>query len=1071
MSKAFDPLKKGCPICNGARKDCRQSLLTNLIHCRDMDANPPDYLHRGIDSNGFNMWAYKPDAENWNDEKRREYREKREREKQLERERHARSLSPIERDREIKKILNQLTLSDSDRILLKSRRYLADDRIANFKTVDQWQKLPISVSPGLSGVNFDGSKLNNPVRGILVPIPDHKGLFVGLRLYNPNNKENDTGKYIWLSSRARGVEPKLQNGELPIATYWPSQLQRSDQIGICEGLEIKPAIAADRLGIPFIGASGGNFAGSKELLLNAIESIKERLGNTNATVTLYPDGGSLANENVINQYRKLSDILPIQIAYWGHGFDKKLGDIDEIENIESIESFIPDQFFEIAKKDLSFWEKVKRLAFKDRKKNRKLAPSPLPNKREAKIYDRSERLSLWSKGKYILDTSPTGSGKSYDAGKANPEMMGVTDLFYITKDPRNVSTPTLKDWPILEGRHAGLYRNELGEIRTRKRKDSLDRYQEKDLRANCARPYTHAALANQNISHGIESSTICKGCQFLELCRSGKGDYDYLNKRAITLQSKRLIAHPASLPNPKSQDPENGYDYSHTGLMFEESELSANTTKIVKVQEKDVKDTIEALAEKDDNNLFLALKPLLIAVKKLIAEKQPNRYGFDGKTLRDKLLGLIPSDIDLIKLKEALTPDLSFLDPFSENGQDIDEMPASVRKAFAESDRNLAEKAENEALKQWIPELIDSLQGKGYLSLNNHILSVSFLDSRLQAILNEAAKIIFLSATESIENLEARTGLKIDLISTGGDIPENIEFIQVIDLGRMGINRGEGQKRRSKAILDHYRQDDPDNTAFIRFQNDCKDEGDETSLKHFVNSQGTNLIAGVTRLIIDGLPCPNLEAMRHDYAISTGLNPYGEDFDRYVHHRTLSIIKQEIGRLRANLYPDRRFEIVLLTHYDFSDLIPPNQIKQVKAHEITPLAESTKERTNRLILEAANQLWETGQKVTERAIASLSGLARTTINRAREFLDEILATFTISNPNSNCGQAENLTQTDLDLINDATAYLAAAGEDSLLTEFEALLEVFDRSQWSNLWGFIPIPTRDKLLNQLLAIAE
>ncbi|ROI07063.1 hypothetical protein ED562_08270 [Microcystis aeruginosa FACHB-524] len=78
MSKSFQPLKKSCPICNGARRDCRQSLLTNLIHCRDMDANPPDYVHRGIDSNGFNMWAFKPDADNWNDEKRREYREQRE---------------------------------------------------------------------------------------------------------------------------------------------------------------------------------------------------------------------------------------------------------------------------------------------------------------------------------------------------------------------------------------------------------------------------------------------------------------------------------------------------------------------------------------------------------------------------------------------------------------------------------------------------------------------------------------------------------------------------------------------------------------------------------------------------------------------------------------------------------------------------------------------------------------------------------------------------------------------------------------------------------------------------------
>jgi hypothetical protein len=694
----------------------------------------------------------------------------------------------------------------------------------------------------------------------------------------------------------------------------------------------------------------------------------------------------------------------------------------------------------------------------------------LPNNREAKIYDRSNRLNEWASGKYILDISPTGSGKSYDAGTLSPEMLGVTDIIYITNDPRNVSTPTLKDWTILEGRHAGLYRNELGEVRTRKRKDSLDRFQEKDLRSNCARPHTHAALANQNIPHGIESSTICQGCQFLEMCRSGKGDYDYLNKRAIALKSKRLIAHPASLPNPKSLDPDHGFDYGNTGLIFEESELSFNPTKIVKVSEKDIKDTIEALAEKD-SDLFLSLRPLLIAIKKLISEKQTNRYGFDGKTLREKLLGLIPNNLDLIKLKEALTPDLSFLNPIGEMGESIADMPIAVRRAFSEKDSSLAEKAENEALKQWITELIDSLQGKGYLSLNHGVLSVSFVDERLQAIISEAAKVIFLSATDSIENLEARTGLNIEVITTGGDIPENIDFTQVTDLGRNGINRGEGQKRRSKAILDHYRKTDPDNTAVIRFQSHCKDEGDQTSLKHFVNSQGTNAIAGKHRLIVDGLPTPNLESMRHDYAVSTGNDPYGEDFDRYVHHRVLSIIKQEIGRLRANLHPDRRFEIILLTDYDFSGLIPPNQLRQCKAHEITPDAESVSERTKRLILEAVTELKEIGEKVTERAIASLSGLARTTINRCRAFLDEILATFTISNPYSNCGQVETLTESELDLINDATDYLAAASEDSLLTEFEAILEVFDCNQWAALWEFIPIPIRDKLLNQLLAIAE
>jgi len=1050
-----------CPVCGEGSPDCRYSTDGDLIMCHghiDFDPQHPDWHYLGTSSNG--VWGkFIPrkddrfDRTEWEAKKLERERGRRERERE-----HARNaLSIPERDKALRLLSQSLGLSRRHKQSLLDRG-LSESAIKSglFFSIYPNDDVPPGIPPNLPGVI--GEKIAASGVGIACLAFDGEGRAIGYQIRLENVTDS---KYRW----AKGLTSShLANGELPI-THIPNGTG-SDQVWLTEGI-LKPFVAAHKHGINAIGAAGGHFSGSANQIKNAIGPYKELI--------ICPDAGDINNHHVMLRWEKQIKFLeslgkPILIGWWGQK-TKDDDDIDELASLDQVGFITPSQFLEMGKSDpLPFWEKVKRLVARDRKKNRKPLPSPLPTKREAKIYDRSNRLNEWSSRKNILDTSPTGSGKSYDAGTSTPDKLGVNDIFYITNDPRNVSTPTLKEWTILEGRHAGLYRNELGEIRTRKRKDSLDRYQEKSLRANCARPYTHAALANQNIPHGLESATICQGCQFLELCRSGKGDYDYLNKRAIALKSKRLIAHPASLPLPKSLDPENGFDYGNTALIFEESELSCNTTKIVKVGEKDITASIAALAE-NNTDLFLRLKPLLIGIKKLLSEKQPNRYGFDGKTLREKLLGLIPTNIDLNQLKQALIPDLSFLDPISEMGESIADMPIAVRRAFSEKDNSLAEKAENEALKQWIPELINALQGKGYLSLNHGILSVSFRDERLQAIINEAAKIIFLSATESIENLEARTGLTIDLITTGGGIPKNIRFIQVTDLGRNGINRGEGQKRRTKAILDHYRQIDPNNTAAIRFKSHCTDDDDQTSLRHFINSQGTNAIAGVSRLVIDGLPCPNLESLRHDYVISTGNDPDGEDFDRYVHHQILRIIKQEIGRLRANLYPDRIFEVVLLTDYDFSGLIPANQLKQIKAHEITPNAESVKERTKRLILESVEKLQETGQKITERAVASLSGLARTTISRCRAFLDEILATIAIGNPYSKCGQTENLTQTDIDLINDATAYLAAASDDSLLTELEAVLEVIDRSQWSTFWGFIPIPVRDKLLDRLLAIAE
>ena len=1060
MLKAFNR-SNPCPICGEASPDCRYSTDGELILCHshiDFDPQHPEWHYLGVASNG--VWGkFVPrkdrdfDRTEWEAKKAERERDRLERQKN-----HAKNSLPIpDRDKALRKLSQSLGLSRRHQKALLDRG-LSESQIETglFFSIYPNDDVPPGIPPNLPGV-ING-KIGASGVGIACLAFDSEGRAIGYQIRLENVTDS---KYRW----AKGLASShLADGELPI-TAIPNG-KDNGQVWLSEGI-LKPFVAAHKHGLNAIGAAGGHFSGSANQVRNAIAPYRE--------VIISPDAGDINNPQVMKRWADQIKFLEslgksLSIAFWGQK-TKDDDDIDELENLDQVEFLTPSQFLELGKSDpLPFWEKVKRLAARDRKKPKKPLPSPLPTKREAKIYDRSNRLNEWASGKYILDTSPTGSGKSYDAGLLTPDMLGVKDIFYITNDPRNVTTPTLKDWPILEGRHAGLYRNELKELRTRKRKDSLDRYQEKDLRANCARPFTHAALANQNISHGIESATICQGCQFLELCRSGKGDYDYLQKRAIALQSKRLIAHPASLPNPKSLDPENGFNYGNTALIFEESELSFNTTKVVKVTEKDITASIATLAERD-SDLFLSLKPLLSAIKKLLSEKQSNRYGIDGKTLREKLLGLIPSDIDLIKLKEALTPDLSFLDPISEMGESIADMPIAVRRAFSEKDSSLAEKAENEVLKQWLTELIAALQGKGYLSLNHGILSVSFVDSRLQAIAKEASKNIFLSATDSIENLEARSGLEIASISTGGSLPSNIDFLQVTDLGRNGINRGEGQKRRTKAILDRYRENDPDNTAVIRFKSHCTDDDDQTSLRHFVNSQGTNAIAGVPRLIVDGLPCPNLESLRHDYVISTGNDPYGEGFDRYVHHQILRIIKQEIGRVRANLYPDRRFEIVFLTDYDFSGLIPVNQIKQVKAHEICPAAESAIERTKRLILESVEKLQETGQKISERAIASLSGLSRSVVNRCREFLDEILAQFAISNPYSKVGQTETLTQTEIDLINDATAYLAASSDDSLVTEFEAVLEVFDRSKWPIFWEFIPIPVRDKLLDRLLAIAE
>ena len=302
-----------CPICGGLRKDCRQSLRTNLIHCRVLDTTPRDYIYLREDAEGFGMWQHRDDRSSWVKEQSQLSEEERE-QKRLERlqaekereraeqEKYAQSLSVEERDREIRKILNQLFLWPSHEKALRDRFSVLGlevkeiDRLiaeAGYKSVRQWQKLDQPVDDRLPGVRLGGLSLLIPGDGILIPIKNESGLYIGLQVRLDNPK--DGNKYPWLAGERKRVNrpsSKLRNGELPLSLHLPKTKSidpGSIVIGLAEGVGFKPQIAAERLGIPFIGASGGHFAKSPELLRNYLDFLLTKHSVTNSQETSVED--------------------------------------------------------------------------------------------------------------------------------------------------------------------------------------------------------------------------------------------------------------------------------------------------------------------------------------------------------------------------------------------------------------------------------------------------------------------------------------------------------------------------------------------------------------------------------------------------------------------------------------------------------------------------------------------------------------------------------------------------------------------------------------------------------------
>ena len=91
-----------------------------------------------------------------------------------------------------------------------------------------------------------------------------------------------------------------------------------NSIGLAEGIAFKPQIAANRMGIPFIGASSGNFARSRQLLKQYLDF----LGCDKTTeIVWFVDAGAITNLSVMGVYRRSIDLLrswgyKLKIAWW-----------------------------------------------------------------------------------------------------------------------------------------------------------------------------------------------------------------------------------------------------------------------------------------------------------------------------------------------------------------------------------------------------------------------------------------------------------------------------------------------------------------------------------------------------------------------------------------------------------------------------------------------------------------------------------------------------------------------------------------------------------------------------------
>ena len=370
-----------CPICENVTGACRV-FADDTVFCHGLADTRKGEKANGYvcvkPSNGHTA-TFKPDnSQEWTEERQRQWKQRKaylhQQAQEQHQQRREKALSTGDRHKLYSEILNGLS-QDEKLIAELQQRGFTPEEIANcgFKSVTRYQDLPREFDKRLPGVTESGNKLIVSGDGYLCPIRDFDGRIVALqlRLYNPG----DGGRYRWVSTPEQTlallVEDNLEN---PLAVFHPAKPRG---IALLEGTGAKPFLTSRRFNLLTIGAAGGQFAVSRNLLKAYLDRALAKTGGEKK-LEIFPDAGDVQNRQVVARLKLVTELLDnfgwdFQFAWWGQ-FTKNDCDIDELNCIEypKIQYISAKEFFAIADQQLKLVDQQKQTANKASEKRNEI---------------------------------------------------------------------------------------------------------------------------------------------------------------------------------------------------------------------------------------------------------------------------------------------------------------------------------------------------------------------------------------------------------------------------------------------------------------------------------------------------------------------------------------------------------------------------------------------------------------------------------------------------------------------------------------------------------------------------
>ncbi|MBD2246798.1 PriCT-2 domain-containing protein [Nostoc sp. FACHB-888] len=607
-----------------------------------------------------------------------------------------------------------------------------------------------------------------------------------------------------------------------------------------------------------------------------------------------------------------------------------------------------------------------------------------------------EHIAAWveaiSKGwKQILDNSHPGLGKSHNAGQLTAALFGIEKLIYQDANHRNPSTlPIETNFVDLPVRHNGL---KIDPTRTTPMGDPFQLRTKAgeipDTIGNCHRSYLFEGFRNKNfVSLDFEESSIspiCEGCSLKNQCRFAHGNgfgFRYLKRSAIQNFSQ-IRAHPDSTPVTLTGAA--GIPFT-VGRLWEEAGTLIQPVQEIQVKLKDFDTTVGQLATALPPEQWSKLQPVLQTMRSLLTQdiKPDSRYGFDDAALRT-FLPEFPQDLDVEGIKQLIEPNLDFLADLDSLDIQADQQlqkSAAARFAAKKLVKDSAKQAGKDFLElplYWLPDFLESWKGEGFLACKWGVLSIYRRNTKYQDLANSAQFNIYLDATTTPEQLKLKLAYNDPVLIIEQSRPDysNLTVVNVTGLGKLSKNRSPSLTARVNALKETLLKLHQC-LGIIEWKQVASEAEDRIEYGHFVDGRGVNRFSDTDAIASFGIPYQNIGTLAAHFQVMTGFKVNLEDknstFQQYLIQLVRAEIIQEIGRLRAHRRSNQELTFYFCADYDLNFLLtelPGVKLEVVDACDFCIEAGSRDQQTLHAIVNAFTHLWQSHQKIGQKAIAKI----------------------------------------------------------------------------------------------------